>query len=80
MTEQYLRDVLENKAWCPKFADIRLLPCPRPPAKGTLLEKFTALSAANKWTTGASEDHVPDKGWLLSILSTYSPKDEIFSK
>lgn len=33
VTEEFLTDVLRGSCWCPKYSEIRLLPCPRPPAK-----------------------------------------------
>jgi len=79
-TEQYLKDVLMEKIWCIKYKDVKLLPCPRPPSKQLLIEKFQAMATANKWVTCVTEDHVPDKRWLLDVLSTFAPQDEIFGK
>jgi hypothetical protein len=39
-TEEFLKKVLMGKTWCPKYEDIRIRPCPRPPSKKILYEKF----------------------------------------
>ena len=37
VTEAYITAVILGEIYCPKYADIRLLPCPRPPDKDTLI-------------------------------------------
>ena len=37
ITEEYMRNVITGKAFCPKYSDIKMLPCPRPPNKDVLL-------------------------------------------
>ena len=41
-TEDYLINVVKGGYWCLKYADIHLLPCPRPPCKDILIEKYLA--------------------------------------
>ena len=43
ITEDYMRNVISGKAFCPKYAEIKMLPCPRPPCKQVLLEKFQRI-------------------------------------
>ena len=33
ITEQYITDVITGKVFCPRFEEIRLAPCPKPPEK-----------------------------------------------
>ena len=40
VTEDYMRNVITGKAFCPKFKDIKMMPCPRPPGKEVLLRMF----------------------------------------
>ena len=81
ITEEYMRNVMQGKAFCPRFKDIKMLPCPRPPNKELLQLKFQTLVATMEWAmTGIDEKHQPDKRWLLDVLSTYSPGDDIFKK
>ena len=40
ITEEYMRNVLMGKAFCPKYEQIKLHPCPRPPGKDVLLRKY----------------------------------------
>ena len=35
-TEEYILNVLHAKYWCPKYEDIRVKPCSRPPPQGRL--------------------------------------------
>jgi hypothetical protein len=59
-----------------------MLACPRPPNKSVLLEKFWNFVDFNRYELiGVDrERHVPDKRWLLDVLATYTPTDEIFNK
>lgn len=43
ITEEFLTEVLRGSCWCPKYSEIRLLPCPRPPSKDILLKKFAKM-------------------------------------
>lgn len=33
-----------------------------------------------KKNLGIDDKHTPDKAWILNLISTYIPKDEIFDK
>ncbi len=44
VTESYLRNVLTGKTFCPKYSEIKLRPCPRPPNKDLLLKKFLKIA------------------------------------
>ena len=59
-----------------------MLACPRPPNKSVLLEKFWNFVDFNRYELiGVDrEKHIPDKRWLLDVLATYTPEDEIFRK
>ena len=82
ITEEYMDNVIRKKAWCPRFEDIKMIPCPTPPNKNVLIDKFYAFIQANKLLlVGVEpEKHVPDKRWLLDVLSSFTPGDEIFAK
>ena len=76
-----MNNVLIGKTWCPKFDEIKLKPCPRPPCKQVLLEKVMA-AAHDKGirSIGVEKDHAPDKRWLIDVLAYINPLDEIFKK
>jgi hypothetical protein len=81
ITEAYLTQVLSGDVFCPKYPDINLLPCPTPPDKETLLKAVRAIKIPGAKPLGIDdEDHLPDKIWLLHILSTYQPDHPIFAK
>jgi hypothetical protein len=79
-TEQYLTKVLSGKVFCPKYEQIKLKPCPRPPYKQVLFEKFMAFMRHKKLDPGFEGDRQPDVKWLLTVLSTVTPDDDIFKK
>ena len=60
------------------YRDVRLAPCPSPPTKRILLEKLKELEIKKNITVGSDDKHIPEKGWLLAVLSTLNPGDEIF--
>ena len=76
-----MRNVISGKVFCPKYDEIKMLPCPRPPSKDVLMQKFLRICSLNNFTIiGVDEKHVPDKRWLLDFVSTFKPDDEIFKK
>jgi hypothetical protein len=81
ITEEYMRNVFLGKAYCPKYAEIKMLPCPRPPTVEVLLKKFHRICRdQNLVLCGVDEAHMPDKRWLLDFIATLAPNDEIFKK
>jgi len=45
------------------------------------MRKFQTLAKTKHWDlTGFDDKHVPDKRWMLDVLATYKPDDEIFKK
>lgn len=79
-TEAYLIGVMDRTYYCPRAEEIRIRLCPRPPDKNVLLEKFTKLMHDKGLKSGLVEGKWPDKQWLLAIISTLNPEDEIFKK
>jgi hypothetical protein len=80
ITEDYITNVITGKIYCPKFEEIRLVPCPRAPEKDILLRDLQRLMTSEKKSCGIDDIHVPDKGWLLAVLGTFNPKLEYFKK
>ena len=81
ITEAYITEVLGGNIFCPKYSDIRMAPCPRPPDKQTLIKYANQIKTPNGKSLGiGDEDHTPDKDWLLKVLSTYKPELKIFAK
>jgi hypothetical protein len=81
INEAYISGVINGEIFCPKYSDIRLLPCPRPPDKETLIKYANQIKTPNnKPLAIGSDDHTPDKEWLIMLLSTYKPDLKIFKK
>ena len=79
-TEAYLIGVMDATYYCPKVEDIKVRLCARPPQKEVLLDKFRKLMLKNGYKSGLIEDKWPDSQWLLTVISTLNPEDEIFHK
>jgi hypothetical protein len=81
-TEEWLTSVRDGKAWCPRSEEIRCKPCPRPPNKSILLQKFWNFVTFHRLQMPGidEEKHRFDKRWLLDVLGTFVPNDEIFGK
>ena len=81
VNEMMLYQVLQGHFWCQKFVDIKLKPCVWAPVKDVLLEKVKKLAIEKglnvAWIDSA---HVPDKDWLIAVISSLNPDDEIFKK
>ena len=82
VTEDYMRDILGGRTFCPHYKDVRLLPCPRPPPVELLLRKFHRICEGRNLLNHCGVDEVrqPDKRGLLDFVSTFRPDDEIFRK
>jgi hypothetical protein len=81
ITENYLTNVILGEIFCPKFSDIKLLPCPSPPDKETLIKWVNNIKSPTGKTFGIGyDDHTPNKDWLVVILSTYRSDLKIFKK
>ena len=63
VTEEYMRNVISGKAFCPKFEDIKMLPCPRPPNIDVLIPKLLEICVTHGFTMncGIDDKHQPDK-------------------
>ena len=80
ITEDYITNVITGKLFCPRYEEIRLSPCPKPPDKQVLLKDFTKLVLSERKISGIDEAHTPDKNWLLTVLGTYNPVVPYFQK
>ena len=38
ITQEYMQLVRSGEYWCPKFDEVKLLPCPNPPTKDYLID------------------------------------------
>ena len=62
ITEEYMRNVFLGKAFCPKYSEVKMLPCPRPPTVEVLLKKFHKIYRdKNLVLAGVDESLTPDK-------------------
>ena len=76
-----MRNVMHGKAYCPKYTEIKMMPCPRPPTVDVFLKKFHKICRdQNLVLTGVDDSHMPIKRWLLDFIGTLTPQDEIFKK
>ena len=81
INEVALLNILQGLYWCPKYDDMRMRPCPKPPMKELLIEKLMAVAHQKKLNVAWIDDrHLPDKKWLVDVLATLAPSDEIFRK
>ena len=56
-------------------------PCVKAPLKEVLVSKLTALCARHGHNIAWVDDqHAPDKDWLVAVIATLNPQDEIFRK
>jgi len=67
----------------PAYRDVRLMPCPEPPSKMMLVvmaEKAAQKAGKKKLGVDPEKGLYPDQAWLLAVLSTLEPANEIFLK
>jgi hypothetical protein len=81
VNEVMLYHILQKTYWCPKYEDIMMRPCVKAPLKEVLVSKLTALCARHGHNIAWVDDqHAPDKDWLVAVIATLNPQDEIFRK
>ena len=81
VNEVMLYNVLQNLYYCPKYQDIRMKTCPKPPMKEVLIQKLSEVCTMENYNIAwIDEKHAPDKKWLIDVLGTLKPDDEIFKK
>ena len=79
VTLRYLDAVFKGTYWVPRYADVILAPCPRPPEIKILYGEVENLLQQKSKTLGDTTKGMPDKIFLLTCLSTLSPQHQFFS-
>ena len=72
--------VKEGLVWCPKYADVKLRPCPKPPVKKLIFDEIVQILAQDGRHFGIANETRVDVNWLLNCLSTLMPNHAIFQK
>ena len=65
INEEYLSKVRSGELYCPKYPDLKPLPCPDPPPREILLGEVLRISKQKGLNIGSSEGRLPDTQWLL---------------
>ena len=72
VTLDYMQGVRKGQYFCPKYGEIRLKPCPVPPTRNEInleLQNWANSKGLNLGFSGKN-DILPEKQWMLSVLST----------
>jgi hypothetical protein len=82
VNKAYLHYVLRKKFWVPNQVDVRFRNCPKPPTSQVLVEKLLHQTERRRLETGIvpAKRNFPNVEWMLLVLATLSPDDEIFTK
>ena len=83
VTQEWMEKVRAGELWCPKDHHIKFRNCAEPPSHAEVLRIFEEeLAAANDKDVGIDPDHkhVPDKKWMLDLISTLKPSHRLFDK
>lgn len=80
VTQDYMKGVREKVYFCPTYEQLKLQPCPDPPPKELLLDEVVKITADKGLDIGASDNRVPDKAWLITMLGYLDPEHEFFKK
>ena len=58
-----------------------MLPCVKAPVKDVLNDKLQALCKTLNYNIGwIDAKNMPDKDWMVAVIATLNPNDEIFNK
>ena len=56
-----MKGVRSGAIWCPKYSDLKPLPCPDPPMREMVLEEVVKYSTDKGYDIGANENRLPDR-------------------
>ena len=81
VNELMISNVLKGDYWCPKTEEIRMKAIVKAPLKEVILFKLCQICFAHRLNVCWIDDtHVPDKLWLVNVIATLDPTNEIFDK
>ena len=81
VNEVMVYQVLQKAYWCPKYEELKLRPCVKAPIKNVLVGKVLSLcTTLGHNVSWIDEQHSPDSKWLVDVIATLNPSDEIFRK
>ena len=78
-TLHYLDQVFKGTYWVPRYNEVMLSPCPRPPDVSVLHSEIEHLLNLQGKTLGDTSKSMPDKNFLLTCLSTLAPRHKFFN-
>ena len=81
VNELMLFNVLQGKYWCPKTEDIRMKSIVKAPLIEVILSKLMQVCIDRNLNIAWIDDaHSPNKEWLVHVIATLDPTNEIFKK
>ena len=81
VNELMLFNVLQGKYWCPKTEEIRMKSIVKALLKEVILSKLMQVCTARNFNISwIDETHSPNKEWLIIVIATFDPHNEIFRK
>lgn len=81
VNEVMLINVLQKTYWCPMTKDIRMKSIVKAPVKEVILSKLMQVCKdRNLNIAWIDETHSPNKEWLVHVIATVDPNNEIFKK
>ena len=81
VNELMLFNILQGKYWCPKTEDIRMKSIVKAPLKEVILSKLMQVCIDRNLNIAWIDDaHSPNKEWLVHVIATLDPTNEIFKK
>ena len=92
ISKKMLQEMYTGKCHCPKYADMKFLPCSDPPSASFLRDELAKLieenggfdneEQAKQWKRLAKhiQRNVPERQWTLGMLATIVPGHDVFKK
>ena len=77
VNELMISYIFKGHYWCPKTEEIRMKSIVKAPLKEVILVKLCQICFALGWI---DDTHLPDKLWLVNVIATIDPTNEIFDK
>ena len=77
----YLYGIIAGERWAPRYKEMKMRPCPRPPLKSELVSAVQAkLELLGLPPLVVDEDKLPDTPFLLAALATLDENHRFFSR
>ena len=76
-------DIAMGDVYCPKYGEINLKPCPRPPQKQVMMDMINQIIKTRYGSSKVlpqQKSRLPEGSWLVQVINVLDPNSKLFEK